>query len=144
MKYAGTYSIYKKSAAAQFTLLPVRRDENGRVTKNGAVLAEFSKAIGEKTYDWKSKITFAFGMNDLCQFFDSDNPGKFIHKTETSTKILEFTPGEGRYEGTFMLRISESGETKNSVSISLSAGEFVILSRLFAYAIPKMIAWDID
>lgn len=144
MKYAGTYSIYKKSAAAQFTLLPVRRDENGRVRKNGAVLAEFSKAIGEKSYDWKSKITFAFGMNDLSQFFNSDNPGKFIHKTDTATKILEFTPGEGRYEGTFMLRISESGETKNSVSISLSAGEFVILSRLFAYAIPKMIAWDID
>ena len=83
-------------------------------------------------------------MNDLSQFFNSDNPGKFIHKTDVATKILEFTPGEGRYEGTFMLRISESGESKNSVSISLSAGEFIILSRLFAYAIPKMIAWDID
>ena len=143
MAYSGSYTIYKKSAAAQFSLMWPRRDDSGRIMKNGAVLVEVAQSIGEKKYDWKNKINFAFGMNDLNQFFgDPDNPGKFIHKTDAFTKILEFSPGEGRYEGTFMMRLSETTSDKASVSVSLSSGEFTVLSRLFVSAIPKIIGWE--
>ena len=50
-----SFNIYKKSAAAQFTLLPPRSDENNRIQKTGAVLLEVAPSQGEKSYDWKNK-----------------------------------------------------------------------------------------
>ena len=77
MSYSTSYNIYKKTAAAQFTLLPPRRDENGRISKTGAVLLEMAPSQGEKSYDWRgSKLTFAFGMNDIVQFFDEFGSSK--------------------------------------------------------------------
>ena len=137
-----SFNIYKKSAAAQFTLLPPRVDENNRIKKTGAVLLEMAPFQGEKSYDWKnSKITFAFGINDITQFFDdpsSSKWGSFFHQNDGSNKKLQISHGEGRYEGTFMMSLS-SGE--NRVSVSLSAGEFQVLGRLFTAALPKMLGW---
>jgi len=141
--YAASFNIYKKSAAAQFSLLPPRRDENGRVSKNGAVLVEMAPSIGEKTYDWKNKkLTFAFGVNDLVQFFDDPSSGKwgsFLHDNDGQIKKLTITPGEGKYQGTYMMGIS-SGDAR--VSVSLSAGEFHTMGRLFNFALPKILGWD--
>ena len=130
MTYSTSFNIYKKSAAAQFTLLPPRRDDNGRISKTGAVLLEMAPAQGEKSYDWRNKITFAFGINDMTQFFDdpsSSKWGSFFHQNDGTNKKLQLTPGEGRYEGTFMMSLS-SGESR--VSVSLSAGEFQVLGRI--------------
>jgi hypothetical protein len=142
MSYPASYNIYKKSAAAQFTLLPPRRDENGRVQKTGAILLEMAPSMGEKSYDWKNqKLTFAFGINDLSQFFnDPSTPkwGSFYHDNDGVSKKLAITPGEGKYQGTFMMSLS-SGETRTS--IALSSGEFQVLGRLFTAALPKMLAW---
>ena len=142
MTYSTSFNIYKKSAAAQFTLLPPRRDDNGRISKTGAVLLEMAPAQGEKSYDWRSKITFAFGINDMTQFFDdpsSSKWGNFFHQNDGTNKKLQLTPGEGRYEGTFMMSLS-SGESH--VSVSLSAGEFQVLGRLFSAALPRMLGWS--
>jgi hypothetical protein len=143
MSYPTSYNIYKKSAAAQFTLLPPRRDENGRVQKTGAILLEMAPSSGEKSYDWKnSKITFAFGINDLSQFFNDPNTpkwGSFYHDNDGVGKKLTITPGEGRYEGTFMMSLS-SGDNRNS--ISLTSGEFQVLGRLFTAALPSMLGWS--
>lgn len=142
MNYPTSFNIYKKSAAAQFTLLPPRRDENGRIQKTGAVLLEVAPSQGEKSYDWKNqKITFAFGISDLTQFFDDPSSprwGSFYHDNEGTGKKLTLSPGEGKYAGTFMLSLS-SGEQR--VSVSLSAGEFQVLGRLFTAALPKMLGW---
>lgn len=141
--YAASFNIYKKSAAAQFSLLPPRRDENGRVSKNGAILVEMAPSVGDKAYDWKGKkLTFAFGMNDLVQFFDDPNSqkwGQFLHDNDGQIKKLSITHGEGKYEGTYMMGIS-SGD--NRISVSLSGGEFAVLQRLFAAALPKLLGWD--
>lgn len=142
MSYSTSFNIYKKSAAAQFTLLPPRRDENGRISKAGAVLLEMAPSQGEKSYDWKnSKLTFAFGMNDIVQFFDDPSSpkwGSFFHQNDGTNKKLTITHGEGRYEGTFMMGLS-AGDSR--ISVSLSAGEFQVLGRLFTAALPKMIGW---
>jgi hypothetical protein len=141
--YAASFNIYKKSAAAQFSLLPPRRDENGRVSKNGAILVEMAPSVGDKAYDWKGKkLTFAFGMNDLVQFFDDPNGqkwGQFLHDNDGQIKKLSITHGEGKYEGTYMMGIS-SGD--NRISVSLSGGEFAVLHRLFSAALPKLLGWD--
>jgi hypothetical protein len=90
MNYPTSFNVYKKSAAAQFTLLPPRRDDNGRIQKTGAVLLEVAPSQGEKSYDWKNnKITFAFGINDLTQFFDdpsSSRWGSFYHDNDGTGK----------------------------------------------------------
>lgn len=142
MNYPTSFNVYKKSAAAQFTLLPPRRDDNGRIQKTGAVLLEVAPSQGEKSYDWKnSKITFAFGINDLTQFFDDPNSsrwGSFYHDNDGTGKKLTFSPGEGKYAGTYMMSLS-SGDQR--VSVALSAGEFQVLGRLFTSALPKILGW---
>lgn len=142
MSYPTSYNIYKKSAAAQFTLLPPRMDENERIQKTGAVLLEMAPSQGEKSYDWKNrKITFAFGINDLTQFFDDPSTpkwGNFYHDNDGAGKKLTFTHGEGKYTGTYMMSLSSGN---NKISVPLSAGEFQVLGRLFTSALPKMLGW---
>ncbi|MAH45918.1 hypothetical protein CMI37_08805 [Candidatus Pacearchaeota archaeon] len=141
--YPSSFNIYKKSAAAQFTLLPPRRDDNGRISKNGAILLEMAPSVGEKSYDWKNKkVTFAFGINDLTSFFDdpnSDKWGSFFHVNDQTNKRLTFSPGEGKYAGTFMLSLAMGDDR---VSISLTGGEFNVLGRLFSSALPHLLGWN--
>ena len=99
---------------------------------------------GEKSYDWKNnKLTFAFGINDMTQFFDDPNSskwGSFFHQNDGSNKKLVFTEGKDRYQGTYMMSLM-SGDSKVSVR-TLSAGEFHVITRLFTCAIPKMLGWE--
>lgn len=143
MNYPSSFNIYKKTAAAQFTVLPPRRDENGRINKNGAVLLEMAPSVGEKSYDWKNqKVTFAFGINDLCLFFDNPNDpkwGSFFHVNDATNKKLVFTHGEGKYEGTYMMSLN-MGDSR--VSVSLTGGEFNVLGRLLSSAIPIILGWN--
>tara|TARA_Y100001973_G_C5074320_1_gene269178 strand:- start:61 stop:492 length:432 start_codon:yes stop_codon:yes gene_type:complete len=143
MTYSASFSIYKKKAAAQFSLLPPRRDDNGRISKTGAILLEMAPSQGEKSYAWKtSKLTFAFGINDITQFFDDPSSpkwGNFFHQNDGTNKKLQISHGEGRYEGTFMMSLS-SGEDR--ISVSLTAGEFQVLGRLFTAALPKILGWS--
>lgn len=141
MNYPTSFNVYKKTAAAQFTLLTPRRDENGRIQKPGAILLEMAPSKGDKAYDWNSKIYFAFGLNDLTQFFDdpySDKWGNFFHKNGDTNKKLQISHGEGRYEGTYTMNLY-SGDQR--IMISLTGGEFTVLSKLFASALPKLIGW---
>lgn len=143
MSYPTSFNVYKKGAAAQFTLLPPRRDDNGRIQKTGAILLEVAPSQGEKSYDWKNgKITFAFGISDLSQFFDNPSSpkwGSFYHDNDGTGKKLTFSPGEGKYEGTYMMSLT-SGDQR--VSVALSSGEFQVLGRLFTAALPKILGWD--
>jgi hypothetical protein len=140
--YPTSFNIYKRSAAAQFTLLPPRGDENNRIQKTGAILLEVAPSQGEKSYDWKNKkLTFAFGISDLTQFFDDPSSpkwGSFYHDNDGTGKKLSIQHGEGKYEGTFMLSLSVGEER---ISISLTGGEFQVLGRLFTAALPKMLGW---
>lgn len=147
-KFPGTFSIYKKAGAAQFTLLNTRISEAGRIEKNGAVLLEVAEGSGEKSYNWNDKITFALGMSDLCQIFDNpDKPPRLVHSSPASKAIksLEFTPGEGKYVGTYMMKIGQKDPTSNSyqnVTVPIGSGEYTVLLRLLMAAAPKMIGWN--
>ena len=146
VKFPGTYSIYKKTGAAQFTLIPPRANEKGRIEKNGAVLLEVAASSGEKQYDWTGKVSFALSMSDFSTIMENpDNPNKLIHTTPNSNavKSLEFVPGEGKYAGTFMMKLSEKTPDANfkNVSVPLSSGEYTVLLRLLMAAAPVIIGW---
>jgi hypothetical protein len=146
--YPGSYTIYKRKGAAQWTIMMPRRDDKGRISKNGAVLLEVAEGIDEKKYNWEEKISFAFGMSDLCTLFENpDNPQKLIHASPASTltKTLEFMPGEGKYEGTFMLKLGEKDSASDKYKgymVPISSGEYTVLLRLLMSAAPLMIGWQ--
>lgn len=146
-RYPGTFPIYKKIAAAQFTFLPPRRDDNGRISKNGAVLLEVAKSAGEKKYQWSEKISFAIGMSDICNILDNpDNPPRLVHSMPGSdtVKSLELQPGEGRYAGTYMLKLSENNKKANVskfISVPIAAGEYQMMMRLLMHASPHIVGW---
>ena len=143
ISYPASFNIYKRSAAAQFSIINPKVDSNGRISRNGAILLEMAPSKGEKSYDWREqKLTFAFGINDITQFFDDPNSskwGSFFHQNDGTNKKLTISHGEGRYEGTFMMTLS-SGDDR--VSVSLSGGEFQVLGRLFTAALPKILGWS--
>lgn len=147
VKYPSQFKIYKKIGAAQFGLIRPRADEQGRIEKDGAILLEVAKSNGEKSYDWREKISFAIGMSDLTTIFENpDSPAALIHTMPGSntTKKLEFQPGEGRYAGTYKLMCSEFSRDKSvnkTVMVPISGGEYTVLLRLFMAAAPKFLGW---
>ena len=147
-QYPGTFSIYKKLGAAQFTIINPKINESGRIDKNGAILLEAASGTGERKYEWSNKITFALGMSDICNLFENpDSPPKLIHSSPNSSAIknLELVPGEGKYVGTFMLKLGQKDSESsnfNAVSVPISAGEYTVLLRLLMAAAPSLIGWD--
>lgn len=147
-RFPGTFSIYKRAGAAQFTLLNPRISDSGRIDKNGAVLIEAAEGSGDKSYNWTNKITFALGMSDLCQIFDNpDKPPRLVHSSPSSgaMKNLEFVPGDGQYTGTYMMKIGEKDQNTNdykNVTVPIASGEYTVLLRLLMSAAPIMIGWN--
>jgi hypothetical protein len=146
-KYPSQFKVYKKIGAAQFGFIRPKQDAQGRIEKDGAILLEVAKSKGEKSYDWSNKISFAIGLSDLTNIFEDTNAHTtLIHTMPSSpiTKKLEIQPGEGRYQGTFKLVISEFSKDKSvskTVMVPLSGGEYNVLLRLFVSAAPSMIGW---
>jgi len=149
----GKFRIYKASAAASFQYVPPQIGEWDRITKNGCVMIEVAP-INEKIssnqqryYQWDRKILFAFGINDLTEFFTNpQNPPSILHSkpNSTITKKIEFLAGEGKYEGTMRMILHEYNKSNSGhrhTMVPLSIGEFAILIQLFTAVAPKMIGW---
>lgn len=143
----GSFNVYKSFGCAQFSLIPPRRNEKGWITNNGAVLVEAAPGNGDKnnpSWDWNQKITFAIGVADICNLFDTVNPkaSRLYHQHEGASKTLQFVPGEGKYEGTFMLNISESKNGDNKkITVPFTNGEYRVVMGLLTKATPSLIGW---
>lgn len=162
------FQIVKKSAALQISYIPitVKDTEYGKqVEKEGAVYLQFAKATGERndgghnTYDWKSKIVFALGMNDIFQLIGlynsivygwSDRTQRqslnLIHvppgASEENVKKLSIQSGVDRYFGTYMFSMkNEAGDT---INISLTAGEMDIFINFCRTASTYMTGLNLD
>jgi len=146
IRYAAPYKVYKTNSAAQFvTIKP--RVVDGKVTKEGAILLEAAKSTKNKTYDWKNKISFAIGMQDLKNLYSNVvQPPRLIHQTPNSplTKSLEFQPGEGKYEGTYMMKLAQKNNDTNDsllIVVPLSSGEKDLLFRMMDKYSLNMLGW---
>lgn len=150
MSRSGQFKVYKNTGAAQFSLIGCRRDERGFVTREGAVLVEVTKCNGKDKdgnilADWGNKISFAINMADICNLMDEYNEraGRLFHNYKGNIKTLEFRPGTGEYEGTYMLQVNEGGKGGNSVSVPLTNGEYnMIMTLLVRAAAPQLIGWE--
>jgi|14_taG_2_1085336.scaffolds.fasta_scaffold01357_7 hypothetical protein len=149
---SGVLKIYKNTGAAQFSLIPPQRDEQrGFVQKDGAVLVEVAPCDGKDANGnikafWDQKLKFAISIADIASLMDRANPkaGRLYHKFQGNSKSLQFVPGTGQYEGTYMLRVEQgSGDTRQQVAVPLTNGEYELIMRLIiGCAAPKLIGWD--
>lgn len=146
VKNGAQFTVYAKSGAAQFSVLPIRRTDKGYVDKDGAILLEVAPGTGPKAYDWSQKISFSIGIADICILADRpQRPEKILHDNQGTIKTLEFTPGqEGtQYEGTFMMSLSqksEGGEWR-SVKVPFKAGHYAVLMSTLRSMVPHLLGW---
>jgi hypothetical protein len=144
----GAYSIFKKSAAAKYALVPPTYKDTGWMEKEGSVMIDAAVSTGEDgkgnyEYDWKNKIVFSLSINDLALLFD-DFSKSLVHQYQGKTKTLQFIPGKEKYEGTYMMQLLEkddsSGQTRK-VSVPVSSGEAAVIGRLLGAATTKILGW---
>jgi hypothetical protein len=140
--------FYKSLGAAQFTLLPVKRNDKEFVEREGGILVEVAPGDGKRdnpNWDWDRKISFAISFNDICNLLDQD-PAKhrIFHKHKDSPKTLHFQPAtDERYAGTFMLQLAMgSGSNRQAVSVPITNGEHGAIMRMLVAALPKLVAWE--
>jgi len=141
---SGTYPVYKSLGAAQFSLMPPKGNDKGYLEREGAILLEVAPGDGNKDnpqWDWSKdkKITFAIGLPDIAIILDQTKESpRIVHDNKGVLKTLEFKAGTGKYEGTYMMCLSE-GQKK--VTVPFSNGEYQILIRLLVAAAPTLIHW---
>lgn len=144
---SGTYPIYKSKGAAQFSLMAPQFNDKGFVAREGAVFLEAAPGDGNKdnpVWDWKQKITFAIGLPDIAIMLDQTKEKiRLVHDNKGVMKALEFQPGQGNFEGTFMMNISENAPSgRKSITVPITNGEYNLLIRLLASAAPLLINWS--
>lgn len=151
LKYSGVFPIYKKKAAAQFTIIKIKTDDSGKILKEGSILLEVAPAVPnkDKAYDWTQKISFAISRADIVNLFDNPRaPKRLMHvppSNSGTTKALEFVPGEGRYLGTYMMKIGENNKQQNVnkyYTVPLSAGEYYCMQSLMMGTLRYLIGWQ--
>jgi hypothetical protein len=145
----GQFPIYKRSAAAQFSLIPYNADSK----KSGALFCEMAKAKEgvERQYTWENKLKFAFGPADYAIIFDviERGTGGAITLThvqdgkdpKTESKIMKITPGEGKYEGTWNFNLRDN-QLNSSIQVSLSTGEFFIFYQILKESVCSILGLD--
>lgn len=146
----GIYPVYKKSAAAQISLINPQFNDKGWLEKSGAIFIEAAPAIGKDehdniTYGWKDqtkKVSFSLGVNDLSLLFDNFEKS-IVHEYQGKIKSLTFKAGEGKYEGTYMMNIqvTESKDEKRFVTVPFTAGETRYFTELMKVATHKILGW---
>lgn len=148
---SGLFKVYKNSGAAQFSLIPPRRDdEKGFVTKDGAVLLEVAPCEGKDADGnirafWDRKITFAISIADIASLMDTTKDKiRLFHQFQGSNKAVEFQAGKDQYAGTYMLIVQSTQDGKtDKVSVPLTNGEYNLIMRLLVgTAAPKILGWD--
>lgn len=147
-KKSGSFRVYKSLGAAQFRVLPPRYNAAGYIDKNGAILVEVAPGNKDRNnpqWDWDKKISFAISIEDLTFLFDGVNPKarRLFHDHNNTPKTLEFVPGTGDYEGTYMLNVSSGkGDSRQTVMVPFTNGEYNVTMGLLSRTAPLLIGWD--
>ncbi len=158
--------FYRKSSAIQFTLIkPNRMEERSTRIKPGSLLIEMAKGLsGEKSYDWKNKITIALSVvelgklglalegkktsrgNDedsdfvtLAEFLHDPNIGSSEARDQREVKKLNLSGKKGT--DTIMMRLSTNVGQNKFISFALEPEERFVLYEIVKAAIPRTLGW---
>jgi hypothetical protein len=144
------YKIYKKRAAAQFSLLPMEGVPLN--AKLGAIFITIAESNGDRQYDWDNKIVFSLNVHEVGElirglkgqevsFIHDQNIGdrNLMKKEVKYLRLAKADNGEVLY-----LSLSEKSEKKGNKkppSVAIDKKEAVVLSTLMEAAIPLMMGW---
>ena len=145
----GQFPIYKRSAAAQFSLIPYNPDTK----KSGALFCEMAKAKEgvDRQYTWENKLKFAFGPADYAAIFKiiEGGTGGAVTLThvqdgkdpKTESKIMKITPGQGQYEGTWNFNLRDN-QLNSTVQVSMDTGEFFMFYEILKQSLCMILGLD--
>lgn len=124
------------------------RDSNYiAVERNGAVLLEFAKSVGERAYDWSNKQVFALSPTELgsliswqrdakLEFFHDPNKQRSNEGQVVKILTLSVAPSGDVFMG---MLVKEQGKADQAINLPLSKGEFAVIARLAEYLIPRLL-----
>jgi hypothetical protein len=159
VKKPGDYSIYKKNAAAQFSLLagsPKKiKSNNGDfyVTNKGCIFVNCANSIAPKKYNWQQKVNISLDEHEIAKLIlglKTGQPVDFYHD--------KFKGKEREGEVITILKLSSSNKGGDKLFLNMKRmdkqlGENVIsgvsierheakgLCILLEAAIPKIMGW---
>lgn len=158
------YAVYKGKAAMQMGLIgPTWKfgpKGNGLaiLDREGVVLLEFASSnsggngVGDRSYDWSSKVNFALKATELGNFLDEKtlnkgfelfhDPGKGGENEGQQRKTLKVqTLPDG---STYMISVSQSDKAggKSNVSVPVTGNEMQVIKHLVIYALPRLTGFD--
>eukprot|EP00271_Cylindrocystis_brebissonii_P013695 TRINITY_DN3382_c0_g2_i2.p1 TRINITY_DN3382_c0_g2~~TRINITY_DN3382_c0_g2_i2.p1 ORF type:complete len:259 (-),score=41.53 TRINITY_DN3382_c0_g2_i2:835-1611(-) len=151
------HSFYKKNSALCFrpiaaTFRLVDGGSNAALARQGALLLEFAKAVGERQYDWQKKQTFSLSVAELgvlistrpsdgqpLNFFHDPMKGRIGEGVISKSFRIDLAKDGGYF---FNLVVKERGVEKEKVSIPVSIPEFAILCSTANFLLPHLMGWS--
>lgn len=143
VRHPGKLKFYKSTGAAQFTLVPPRRNRDGYVTKEGAILVEVAPGEGSDRnpdWNWSKKISFAISVADIMALNCNDkDQSRLFHKHRETPKTLQFQPG---YNDTVLMNLAMGrGSDRNTVTVPLTGGEYEVIMKSLVAMVPNLLGW---
>jgi hypothetical protein len=137
------YAIYKPNGRGNGGVI---RFEFNRT--KGAVFVDATNQSGEKQFDWESKITMKWGLNDLGSVLATlqgrQEQAKLFHQSEKANSAFELTYRDDPQKAPFFMSMSrQEGATKTvkKVTIPVTHAEAAILETGLRAAITRLIGW---
>uniref|UniRef100_A0A383V6W3 Uncharacterized protein n=1 Tax=Tetradesmus obliquus TaxID=3088 RepID=A0A383V6W3_TETOB len=152
------FSVYKKQGALM--VKPIKptwaQTPNGgwKMERNGTMLFELANAVspGERRYNWDKKVMIGLQANELSTILAEPNANHdFYHDTfkgqqgreGSLVKTLKWSKAPDGKAYFINATVKDTANSiNNSVSVSMTPGEFYTFEQLIKFAIPYMLGWD--
>jgi hypothetical protein len=156
----GQMKFYKSKGALQAKICPPSFNDRGFLEKEGGIFLDLAPGISpdpkNPAWDWNQKITFMVSVTDLMKlentptsYFMSEDSLIFENTPEIVWDVFHQYEGEpkkllvkkGANSG-YMLSVSlGKGDTRRSVTVPLTDGEFKIFRSAMLTMVPYLIGW---
>ncbi|CAL8463140.1 g2674 [Coccomyxa elongata] len=160
------FAIYKGKAAASFRVRKPRwvESQDGSISldRAGSLIVEFAPVapgsgtnVGNRSYQWDKKQTFALSPVELAGIVESATTGKSMKelfhdpnkggtdsgKIAKTLSLQRFDQGQDWY---LQLAVKDSASKENSATMGLpiSGSELYTLKTLSEFLIPRLLGWD--
>ena len=137
------YAIYKPNGRGNGGV--IRFDLN---RAKGAVFVDAATQSGEKQFDWESKITMKWGLNDLGAVLATlqgrQEQAKLFHQSEKANSAFELTFRDDPQKAPYFISLSRQDDASKSVkkvTIPVTHAEAAILETALRAAITRLIGW---
>ena len=137
------YAIYKPNGRGNGGVI---RLEFNRT--KGAVFVDAATQSGEKQFDWESKITMKWGLNDLgvvlATLQGRQDQAKLFHQSDKANSAFELSFRDDPQKAPFFMSMSRQEAASKSVKkvmIPVTYAEAAILETALRAAITRLIGW---